>query len=512
MDVPSLMRQAAFYNRHRRALMFEGRCYTFSEAWERGVRLANALINLGIKPGDRVAAVEDNSIAAADFFVGAAIAGAVRVPLYARNSRDSHKAMLRSTEARVLFADAPYASSVLELERELEVLQKIIIRADDYEAWLAQQSTNDPLISVRDDDWYVIRHSSGTSGRPKGVGYTQHGWVANSRNWVYRLPRLDGDSVVAHVAPISHASGYLFLPAWLAGAANLMFRSFDVPNVLDVIENAPVTHAFLAPSMIAALSADKSVANRRFPQLVCILCGGAPITDATIAAARRAFGDILHQVYGLTEAVPMTVMTPQEWFAEIEGSKPLRSAGRVMPFALLEIRDAEGKSVPIGEVGEIWCRCEGQMQGYWRDEELSRNRISDGWIRSGDIGRLDASGYVYLMDRADDMIVSGGFNIWPAELETVIADHPKVIEVAVFGIPHDKWGETPMAVCRVDRIEEVTQEEIADLVATRMGSYMKPTRVEFTTDPLPKTVVGKLSRRTLRDPHWQGRDRRVGGA
>jgi acyl-CoA synthetase (AMP-forming)/AMP-acid ligase II len=263
--------------------------------------------------------------------------------------------------------------------------------------------------------------------------------------------------------------------------------------------------------MIAALSADKS-ANRGFPRLVCILSGGAPITDATIASCRRAFGDILHQVYGLTEAVPMTVMTPQEWFANIEGSKPLRSAGRILPFALLEIRNAEGKKLPIGEEGEIWCRCEAQMQGYWGDEELSKNRISDGWIRSGDIGRLDVNGYLYLLDRADDMIVSGGLNIFPAELETVIADHPKVIEVAVFGIPHDKWGETPMAVCRVATLGEITPEEIANLVTSRMCSYMKPTRVEFTTELLPKTVVGKLSRRTLRDPHWQGRDRRVGGA
>ena len=240
--------------------------------------------------------------------------------------------------------------------------------------------------------------------------------------------------------------------------------------------------------------------------------GGAPITDATILAARRAFGDVLHQVYGLTEATPLAIITPAEWYSEIEGSTPLRSAGRVLPYALIEIRSTDGEALPTGEVGEIWSRCEAQMQGYWGDEELAKGRIRDGWVRSGDIGRLDANGYLYVMDRADDMIVSGGFNIYPAELETVIANHPKVIEVAVFGVPHAKWGETPMAVCQVADATGVSEQEVIDLVAERMGSYLKPTRVAFTTDPLPKTLVGKLSRRTLREPYWRGHDRSVSGA
>lgn len=512
MDVPSLMREAVLFNRNRRALVFEGKDYTFSEAWNRGVRVANALLGLGVKPGDRVAAVEDNNIAAADLFLGAAIAGAVRVPLYARNSRDSHKAMLRSTGAKVLMSDTAYASSIDGLDRELPDLEHIVVRGEDYESWLASQSEVDPMIQVKDDDWYVIRHSSGTSGRPKGVGYTHHGWVTNSRNWFVRLPRIGWDTVLAHAAPISHAAGYLFIPVWLSGGTNLLLRSFDVTKTLDLMEREAVTHIFLAPSMVAALAADPSVAKRQFPKLTCILTGGAPITDATILASRRAFGDVLHQVYGLTEATPLTIMTPSDWFSSVPGSAPMRSAGRVLPYVRLEVRDLEGNALPIGKEGEIWSQCESQMQGYWGDTELSATRIRQGWVRSGDIGRLDDNGYLYVLDRADDMIVSGGFNIWPAEIETVIADHPLVIECAVFGIPHEKWGETPMAVCQVSKLGSVTEEDIAGLVTQRMGSYMKPTRIEFTTDPLPKTLVGKLSRRTLRDPFWAGHDRRVGGA
>jgi acyl-CoA synthetase (AMP-forming)/AMP-acid ligase II len=195
----------------------------------------------------------------------------------------------------------------------------------------------------------------------------------------------------------------------------------------------------------------------------------------------------------------------------VDGSTPLRSAGKVMPFVEVEIRGEDGVALPAGQEGEIVARAEGQMRGYWGDDELSASRVVDGWIRTGDVGKVDANGYLYVLDRVDDMIISGGFNIWPAELETVIADHPRVLEVAVFAVPDDRWGETPMAVCCVDQIDGVRAEEIIELCRERLGSYKKPSRVEFTTEPLPKSVVGKLQRKVLREPYWAGRERRVAG-
>lgn len=508
MDVASLMRQAALTNSTRQAIVFEGRSLTFAQAWDRGVRLANALIDMGVRPGDRVAAVEDNSLTAMDFFLGTAIAGAVRVPLYARNARASHFAMLRNTDCKVLFAESHYADSVEGAVKELEALDHLVIRDDGYEAWLAVQSDVDPMVRVESDAWYIIRHSSGTSGQPKGVGYTQSGWLACSRNWYTRLPTPDWDTVIAHAAPISHGAGYMVIPVWLAGGTNVLIRKFEVDETLDMMERGGVTHMFLAPSMVLALSRDPSVASRSFPHLSCILTGGGPITDATINASRQAFGDVLYQVYGQTEATPLTLMSPKEWFSDIEGSSPMRSAGRAMPYCELQIRDVEnGAVMEAGQVGEVYTRVEAQMQSYWNNPERTKGTVIDGWIRTGDIGRIDANGFLYVLDRSDDMIVSGGLNIWPAELETVIADHPQVIEAAVFGIPHDKWGETPMAVCQIAEGDTVDADEIVALVTDRMGSYMKPTLVEFRTEPLPKTLVGKLSRRTLRDPHWEGRGR-----
>ncbi len=512
MDVPSLMRQAAQIYGGRTAIITEQRTLTFVQAWDRGVRVANALRALGVQPGDRVAGLEDNNLGAADLFLGAAIAGAVRVPLYARNARRSHAQMLEQTAARVVLTDQVYADTVAGLEREIPALEHVIVRDDGYEDWLVAQPAADPMVEVWPDDWYIIRHSAGTTGRPKGVGYTQHDWLVNCRNWFYRLAPLRLSSVVGHAGPISHASGYLFLPTWLHGSANLLFGAFEPEKVLRMMRDHRVSHMFAAPSMLPPLCRHPLATKEDWPALKTVLVGGAPITDATALRARDVFGDVLYQVFGQTEAVPLTVMTPEEWFAELPDANPLRAAGRVLPFALIEIRDPEGNALPIGAEGEIYAKVEAQMRGFWEDDELTPRRLIDGWVRTEDIGRLDHYGYLYVLDRADDMIVSGGFNIWPAELETVIADHPQVREVAVFGIPHEAWGETPMAVCTVEPGATVTEPEIIALVTERLGSYKKPSRVGFTTEPLPKSVVGKLQRKVLREPYWAGRERRVGGA
>jgi acyl-CoA synthetase (AMP-forming)/AMP-acid ligase II len=506
------MRQAATFNQRRTAVITEDRELTFAEMWDRGVRVANGLHSMGVRAGDRVAGLEDNNLGAADLFLGAAIAGAVRVPLYARNSRDSHAHMIEHTQTKVVLTDSAYADSVKGLEDEIRSLSSVFVRDAGYESWLDAQEQEDPLVPLGPDDWYIIRHSAGTTGLPKGIGYSQHDWVVNCRNWVYRLPSLRWGSVIGHAGPISHASGYLFLPAWLNGCTNLLFGSFDAPKVLGMMSEHKVTHMFAPPSMVQMLAGEKSLSDRDFPDLECMLVGGAPITDATARAGREAFGDVLYQVFGQTEAVPLTVMTPSEWFGEFPGSTPMRSAGRVLPFARIEVRDEEGSSVPLGDSGELYAQVESQMRGFWADEEMSSARLVDGWVRTRDIGRVDENGFVYILDRADDMVVSGGVNIWPAELETVINDHPEIIEVAVFAVPDERWGETPMAVCRVVDGATVTEQEVIELVRTKLGSYKKPGRVEFTSTPLPKNVVGKLLRKELREPYWANQGNRVGGA
>lgn len=512
MNVTTLMRQSMRLNRDRPAVITEDRSFSFAEAWDRGVRVANGLRALGVKPGDRVAGLEENNLGCVDAVLGCAIAGAVRVPLYPRNSPQAHSHMIEGTAAKVVLADEALAGPVVGLDRKLGCLEHVQVRDAGYEQWLAAQDATDPMLEIGDDDWTIIRHSGGTTGKPKGVGYTHHDWVLNCRNWAYMLDRMSRASVVGHAGPISHASGYLFLPGWLAGAANLVFGVFEPGKVLEMMREHRVSHMFASPSLLAALARHPRASDAAWPHLRSILVGGAPITDATALLGRKVFGDCLYQGFGQTEAVPITGMGPDEWFAQIEGSTPLRSAGRVHPFAQIEIRDAEGHALPIGEEGEIVAKVEGQMRGYWGDEELTRTRLVDGWVHTQDIGRIDANGFLYVMDRADDMIVSGGFNIWPAELETVLADHPAVVEAAVFGIPHERWGEAPMAVVTVTDPAAVSAEELIELCRARLGSYKKPSAVRITTEALPKSVVGKLLRKQLREPYWEGHERRVSGA
>lgn len=205
-------------------------------------------------------------------------------------------------------------------------------------------------------------------------------------------------------------------------------------------------------------------------------------------------------------------MGAHEWFAEVPGSDPIRAAGRVFPWSRIEIRDDEGNVLPTGSPGRIWSQSDGQIDGYLNAPAETRERFRDGWVHIGDIGKIDANGYLYLLDRANDLIISGGFNIYPSELENVIGQIPDVIEVAVFGVPHEKWGECPVAVCCVSAGSSLTESEVIDHVAEKLGSYRKPGQVVIRKEPLPRSPVGKVMRRALREPYWKGLGSNVSGS
>lgn len=513
MDVRTLTRRSAQFYAQREAVVHRDRRLTFAEAWDRGVRLANGLIAMGLKKGDRVASLEDNRLESADLFLGAAIAGLVRVPLYPRNSREAHHHMTGHTGARVLIVDEKYLPEVEGLDEELPTLERIFVRDGGYESWLAAQSNVDPEVPIDPEDNYIIRHTGGTTGKSKGVAYTHRAWLAAGRDWFYLYPPVEPGDKCLHVGPISHGSGYLFVPIWMGGGCNVLIDRFDANETVDLMEREGIGYMFMVPTMLNVINQLPGIKQRDWSKLKCMLVSAAPIADDTALKAREIFGDAIYQGYGQTEVLPIAMMGPRQWFAtDVPGSQPLRACGMPLPFAQLQIWDENDQPVPVGEVGEIVAKTDGQMKEFWNDPEATAKRIVRGWVKTGDIGRLDKNGYLYMLDRADDMIISGGYNIWPAELENVITDHPDVIECAVFGVPHERWGETPCAHVMVREGSRVTEAEVADLCAERLGSYKKPGRVVVTTEPLPKTPVGKIKRRALRDPYWAGRDRRVAGA
>ncbi|WP_116953368.1 class I adenylate-forming enzyme family protein [Jiangella endophytica] len=513
MIVRDIMKRAVDRFPDQVALSEADRSLTFAQAWERGSRMANLLRDNGVQPGDRVASLEDNTIQAADLLLACTIGNFVRVPLYARNAVASHVHMVAHTACTALIVDRDHAGDLDEIVAGCPVLKFVLVREDDYEDVLATADPADPAPAIAEDDYHIIRHTAGTTGLSKGVAFTNRRWMAVARDWLYGWPPIEPGDTFLHQSPISHGSGYFFTPTWMAGGRNYLLRKLVPDQVLRLVERERITHMLGIPTILGSLLKHPDAKNCDLSSLKAITVSGAPIADETIRLAYEAFGNALYTGFGQTEINPVTFMHVKEWLSEVPGSNPLRSAGRVQYFGDLRIVDvATHEELPIGEEGEIAARADGQMEGFWDDPDSTSERIVDGWVLTGDMGRMDANGYLYIMDRKNDMIVSGGFNIYPAELENVILSHPEVREVAVFSVPSERWGECPAAVCVVGDDASVTGAEIVDLISRELGSYKKPGEVVVTTTPLPKSAAGKILKRQLREPYWAGHDRRVAGS
>lgn len=513
MVVRDILEKGAARFINQTAVSYENRSLTYGEAWQRGLKMANGLLGFGLEPGDRVAVLEDNCLESVDFMLGCAIAGLVRVPLFARNKRRAHAQMLRSSGSKTVVVSEAYAPELEGSTNEVSGLKKVLVRDKGYESWLAQCATSDPNPALNPDDLYMLRFTGGTTGQPKGIPLTHQIFVSQYEDWFSGLPALSRSSAVLHAAPISHASGYWFVPAWQAGGRNIMLSSFDPVAVLGLMQSEKVSHLFLPPTAINALCQVPHAAAYSFDALKVLQSASAPIAEKTILEARGVFGDALFHAYGLSELLPVAQMGPEAWFADVKGATPLRSCGKPLPSTQVQIWNEHDEPVAIGEAGEVVAKSQGQITGYWQDEDETARRFKNGWLRTGDIGRIDEHGYLYLLDRKSDLIVSGGFNIYPAEIENVITGLPGVVEAAVFGIAHERWGEAPMAVvCINPQTSGISEDAVIQAVADELGSYKKPARVVVVETPLPKTPVGKINRRTIRDQYVSSAEPRISGA
>jgi len=511
MNIRDAMRRAAGFYRDQPAIIAGETRLTFGEAWERGTRLANALLDAGLKPGDACGSLEDNTVEAVDFFLGCAIAGVIRVPLYARNARTSHQAMLNHTDCKAVMVAEHYADQIEGMENEIDTLDTIIVRsAAGYNDWLAGFSAEDPNPEINDDDLYVIRHTGGTTGHPKGVPFTHKAWLDIGRNWFYTMPPVEEGDVCMHIAPISHASGYQFVPVWLSGGCNLVVEKYSAAPIVEQMVDDKVGYVFMAPTMVGDVMNVPGVEKKDWSAMKVLLIGAAPITEANVRKAYDIWGESICSLYGQSEGVPVTISMAKDWVRDdVPGSTPMRSVGRVHPFCDVKIADPETHEImATGEEGEICFKNDGQLTGYWRNDDASSKTIYDGWVHTGDIGYIDINGYLYMCDRKDDMILSGGYNIWPTELENVIATHPGVQEVVVIGVPNERFGESPYALIMEKSEGAVNKDDIMEMCAKELGSYKKPSDVEIGLNPLPRTPVGKVSRKMIRAPYWEGMGRR----
>lgn len=496
-----LINRGARHYPHRTAIVFGDRKMTFAEVDALSSRLANALHALGAGHGTRVGLLINNSLYSVPMDFACVKAGINRVPLNARLSVAEHARMLRETGCEMLVFGADLKERAEALREELPglVCHGLDARIDggwDLIAEAAGHSATAPRIRVSPDDVILTLFTSGTTGTLKAAQHTQASYAAVCRNVLMNLMDVRHDDAMLHAASLIHASGVFVLPFWLRGARTVIMPGFDPSAYLRLIERERITAINLVPTMLQMLLAQPDIERTDVSSLRQVIYGASPMPRPVIEQAMALWGrERFWQYYGQTEC-PLTiaVLRPEDHEDELLGA-----CGK--PSVDVEIRlvDEEGNDVPYGEPGEIAVRGPSMMAGYFNVPELNREMfMADGWLRTRDVGVFDERGFLHLKDRTSDMIITGGYNVYPREVEDVLMMHPAVAECAVVGVKDPKWVEAVTAVVALKPGKTVTEQELIAFAAERIASYKKPQRVVFV-DAIPKTAVGKLNRKAVRE-------------
>ncbi|MFC4943612.1 class I adenylate-forming enzyme family protein [Pseudonocardia sp. GCM10023141] len=486
MQIGDLIRRAGRQYGAAPALVDGDRVLSFAEFDEQTDRLGTALLASGLEPGDRVAVVLPNGIDGVVVYYALAKAGLVRVPLNTRETAHEHAYKIDDSQARALvFAGDPPART------------EIMITAAELPAMIATAPPG-PCDERRDQDAPLrLAYTGGTTGKPKAVVLTTRSELAEVANFlVDLLPNLHPGSVMLHAAPITHGSGAFFLPHLVKGAPNVIVATFSPAAFLDAALRHRATSTFMVPTMIAMLLEEPATAAAVAAGDLALerLCyGGAPIATTVLQRGIDVLGPVFAQLYGQAEA-PLAITCLQPWEHTPER---LTSAGKPYTFVEVQVRDTAGRVLGTDEVGEILTRGPHTMSRYWRRPEATAETIEpDGWLHTGDIGRWDAEGYLHLLDRRHDVIISGGFNVYPREVEDALLSHPAVAQAAVVGIPDEKWGERVAAAVVVRSPADAA--EIVAFCEGRLAGFKRPRAVEIWPE-LPTSPVGKSLRREVRD-------------
>lgn len=502
---------AADQFRDRVALVFGERRYNYRQLDARVNRLANGLRDRYLVTGGRLAVLLDNSIEAVESLLAASKAGLAHVSLNTRHSVREHAEILRDSEASVLIVDERFRAMIAPIREQAPGLTHVIgvgwqeSGVDCYEALLENASDLAPRVEVDCDTVHRIVYTSGTTGKPKGIVYTQASYRQRLDNFFAALEyRLGVEDSIIHVGPLSHAAGNYLIPYYLRGARNIVHARFDPASIVETIERERVTHLFLVPVMVARLLDYLDAADRVFDlsSLNRINYGTAPTSEALLRRGIRCFGHIFRQHLGMSECPqPLAVLYPHEHVlvGDENAVRRLRSCGRPTLNVEITIRDQCGSELSRGQVGEIAIAARGVADvQYWRRPELHQKFVRDGWFYTGDRGWMDEAGYLFIVGRSNDMIISGGFNIYPREVEDALLLHADVGEAAVVGVPDDQWGESICAfiVPRSDCFPG--KEELIQHCRQHVASYKKPRWIHFL-DALPRNTNGKLDQTVLRN-------------
>jgi long-chain acyl-CoA synthetase len=497
------------------ALVIGDRSVTFGELDHKSNQVAQALAAAGVGDQDRVAFIDKNGIEWFEVTFALAKLGAVNVSVNWRLAPAEMLQIIDDAHAEVVVVGPEFFEHVEKIEGQLARLHTIVAigehdRWPEYEAWADGGADEDPGVVPTGGDVAFQLYTSGTTGLPKGVMLTNDnffkGVIGIAEQW-----RFTPDSVNLAMMPMFHIAGAGWsMVGMYFGCNTVVLRDVDPSEILRQIPAQGITNAFMVPAVIQFLLITPGVDDTDFSSLRTLVYGASPITDQVLIAGMEKFGCEFIQVYGLTETTG--AITQLDGVDHDPANRPLllRSCGKPYPWVEVRAVDADGNDVAPGEVGELWTRSHQNMKGYWNNPEATSAAVTDdGWFKTGDAGFLDADGFVFLHDRVKDMIVSGGENVYPAEVENVLMKHPGVGDVAVIGVPDDKWGEAVKAIVVKAAGAEVTEAEIIAYCRESLAGYKLPKSVDFA-DVLPRNPSGKLLKRELREPYWAGRERQIG--
>ena len=469
---------------------------TYAQFGERCQRLAAFLQSKGAKFGDRVAIWAANSHRYMEAYVGIPAAGMVVVPLNTRHAERELKYALEDGGVTILLADRDPGGLA-------DVVDTVIMMPDEYEQGLAAAEPMELGAGVDENTLAGLFYTGGTTGASKGVMLSHRNLVANAQNYMMLAPTAWHD-VHLYIAPLFHAAGSnnILGTIWCA-QKGIIQPAFEPKQALDLIEKHKVTSTLGVPAMIAAMTEEQFANPRDVSSFKIIAHGGSPIATETVRRATQAFptADFCH-LYGATELSPLATGLLHE--QDLLDSERRRSCGLPIVGCDIRMMDDDGNEKSRGEIGELAARGNNVMQGYWNKPEQTAAVLRNGWYYSGDLGYMDDEGYVILVDRAKDMIVSGGENVYGSEVEEALYLHPAVLEAAVFGIPDERWGEAVHAV--VVKRSDVTDQELIEFCREHIAGYKVPKSVSFQEEALPKSGPGKVLKRELRKPFWEGKE------
>lgn len=502
-----------------RPLAYEGdKVFTYSEVYKRARRLSGGLKKLGITKGMRVGALMYNQCIWNDLYYGLSAAGCILVPLNWRLAGPELVYQLNDSGCKMIIFDKEFAKVVAEIKRELRTVQYYFCTGDGasvedampYELLLDAEPFE---VKVTENDPIAIYYTGGTTGLAKGVIATHKNILTNAFQMITEANYLSDDHVVLHLAPMFHvADGAVNFPLTMRGCSHCYIRFFSVPELLKTIERYKVTVGMFPVTILNMVINHPGISNYDISSMKLIIYGTAPIAPDLLRRCIDVFKCDFAQSYGMTEASPcLTWLHREDHVVDPANEKMmhrLRSAGRALFGVQLRVVDRKGNDVKPGEVGEVVAKADNIMVGYWGKPLETEEVLKDGWYYTKDLAQIDEDGYIYIVDRAKDMIISGGENIYSVEVENILYKHQAILEAAVIGVPDAKWGEAVKACIVLKPGAKATESEIIDFCKANIASYKSPKSVEFL-DALPRSGAGKILKRELRDKYWENSERKI---